>query len=99
MAKAAHAANPLAAIVTREQSTEPVPSEPRGFMADLDTALRQRVFDIAQTQRETHTYIINTKQITSGDELKQRKGLCSFALDLRFISGRYQPPKYCATLV
>ena len=38
------------------------------------------------------TYIMTTKRITSGDELKHRNGLSGFALDLRFVPARYQHP-------
>jgi len=43
------------------------------------------------------TYIITTRRITSGDEWKYRNGLGGFALDLRAIGRRYQPPARRAT--
>jgi len=36
------------------------------------------------------TYIITTRRITSGEELKRRNGLGGLALDLRLIHHRYQ---------
>ena len=45
------------------------------------------------------TYIITTRRITSGDELKRRNGLGALALDLRIIGVSYQRPRPAATLV
>ena len=44
-------------------------------------------------------YIMTTRRITSGDELKRRNGEGGSARDLRFMSVRYQPPALPATLV
>jgi hypothetical protein len=35
-----------------EHRSEPRPREPHGFVADLDTALMEQVFDISERQRE-----------------------------------------------
>jgi hypothetical protein len=40
------------------------------------------------------TYIITTRRITSGDELKRRNGLGGSALDLRLIHTRYHLPRW-----
>jgi hypothetical protein len=40
--------------------------------------------------RLKRTYIITTRRITSGDELKQRNGLRGFARDLRLIAAGSQ---------
>gem|GEM_PF-3447350 len=45
------------------------------------------------------TYIITTRRITSGEELKRRNGLGGLALDLRLIRLRYQRDPLAATLV
>jgi hypothetical protein len=45
------------------------------------------------------TYIITTRRITSGDELKQRKGLGGAALDLRLIRAGYHCSARRATFV
>ena len=34
-----------------KQWTEPVPPQPYGLMADVDTALEQQIFDLPQRQR------------------------------------------------
>jgi hypothetical protein len=48
---------------------EPVPQEPHRLVADIDPALEQQVLYVPQRQRN-RTYIITTRRITSGDELK-----------------------------
>jgi len=40
---------PLADLC-REHRTEPVPPEPHGFVADIDAALGQQIFDLPQRQ-------------------------------------------------
>jgi len=45
------------------------------------------------------TYIITTRRITSGDELKRRNALGGLALDLRLIRGRYHRATPHTTLV
>ena len=44
-------------------------------------------------------YIMTTRRMTSGEELKQRNELGGFALDLRLMPARYQQPADSATLV
>jgi hypothetical protein len=41
-----------------------------GLVAEVDAALGQEVLDIAQAQRGKRMYIITTRRITSGEELK-----------------------------
>ena len=41
----------------------------------------------------------NANRMTSGDELKQRKGLAGFARDLRLIRSGYRYPRALATLL
>ena len=48
--KAAHPVDALPADVCCEQWAEPVPPEPHRLVADVDSALEQQVFDIAQRQ-------------------------------------------------
>ena len=43
-------------------------------MADVDPALGQEIFDVAQRQRLFHTYIITNRGITFGEMLKYRNG-------------------------
>ncbi len=52
MTKVAHPADPLAADVTGEERTEPVPLQPHRFVADVDTALEQQILHLSQRQRE-----------------------------------------------
>lgn len=52
LAEAAHPADPLSANVCREHRTKAIPPEPDGFMANVDAALKQQIFDVAQRQRE-----------------------------------------------
>jgi hypothetical protein len=54
--EAPHAADPLPADVGGEQRTEPVPPVPHRFMTDVDAALEQEVFDVAQAQRKPHVH-------------------------------------------
>ncbi len=39
-----------------EHRTEPVPPEPHGFGADIDTALEQQIFDLSQRERITDVH-------------------------------------------
>jgi hypothetical protein len=57
-----------------EHRTEAVPPQPHGFVADIDPALEQQIFDLPQ-RKGIRTYIITASRITSGELLKQRKGL------------------------
>ncbi len=58
-----------------EHRTEPVPPEPHGFVANIDTTLKQKIFNLPQRQR-IRMYIITARRITSGELLKYRKGFC-----------------------
>jgi hypothetical protein len=69
MSKATHSADPLPSDIASEHRADPVPPVSHGFVANVDAALEQQVFDIPQRQRKVE-YIITTKRITSGDELK-----------------------------
>jgi hypothetical protein len=57
--EALHPAHPLATDVGGEQRAEAVPPVAHGLVADVDPALSGK-----------RTYIITTRRITSGDELK-----------------------------
>jgi hypothetical protein len=57
-----------------EHRPEPVPPHLHDLVADDDAALEKQVLDVPQRQREPH-YIMTTRRITSGEELKQRNGL------------------------
>jgi hypothetical protein len=48
-----HSVDPLAADLGGEHRAEAVPPEPHGLMADVDAALLQHVFDVAQRERLT----------------------------------------------
>ncbi len=39
-----------------EHRTEPVPPEPHGFMANIDAALDQQIFGLAQRERITELH-------------------------------------------
>jgi hypothetical protein len=54
--KASHSADPLAANVSGEQRPEPVPPVPNGFVANVDAALEQKVFDVAQAERKPNVH-------------------------------------------
>jgi hypothetical protein len=56
MAEAAHAADPLAADVGREQRPEPVLPEPHGFVANIDAALEQQILHVPQRRREPNVH-------------------------------------------
>ena len=57
-----------------EHRTEPVPPEPHRFVADIDPAFEQQIFNLPQRERiaDVHHHM---RRITSGELLKQRKGL------------------------
>jgi len=48
LAEASHTADPLAPDVGGEQRAEPVPPVAHGFVANVDPAFEQQVFDIPQ---------------------------------------------------
>jgi hypothetical protein len=50
--EALHSAYPLTPNVSRKQRTEPVPPQTHGFVANVDSALKQQVLDVAQAQRK-----------------------------------------------
>jgi hypothetical protein len=54
VAKAPHPVDALATEVAGEQRAEPVPSQPSRFVADINPALKQRIFQVSQRQREAH---------------------------------------------
>jgi hypothetical protein len=54
LAEPAHAAHPLPANVTCKQRTEPVPVVAHCLMAEIDTALGQKDFDVPQAERLVH---------------------------------------------
>jgi len=47
-----HALDPAFPDLSGEQRAEPMPPEPDGFMADLDTALMQQILDVPKRERE-----------------------------------------------
>ncbi|WP_156361586.1 hypothetical protein [Sphingomonas sp. Leaf67] len=49
-------ADPLAADLTGEHWTKPVPPQPHRLMADVDPAFEQQVLHISQRQRETYVH-------------------------------------------
>jgi hypothetical protein len=75
----AHPIDPLPADLSGAHRTEPVPPITDRLVADVDAALVQQVLDVAQRQRVL-TYIITTRRITSGDELKYRNGLAGLVV-------------------
>lgn len=56
-------------------------------MTYVDAALEQQVFTFPNDSGNL-TYIMTTRRITSGDELKYRKELGGLALDLRLMRAR-----------
>jgi hypothetical protein len=70
----AHAADPLPPHLASEHRSDPVPPHSHRLVTDIDPALEQQVFHVPQVEREAQ-YISTTSRITSGDELKYRKGL------------------------
>ena len=52
-----------------EHRTEPVPPEPHRFVADIDAAFEQQIFDLPQRQRIADV-IITVRRMTSGELLK-----------------------------
>jgi hypothetical protein len=82
--KAFHPTHPLSANVVGKHRAEQVPPEPHCLVADVDTSLDIRSSTL-RNDRGNRAYIITTKRITSGDELKYRNGLGGFALDLRLV--------------
>ena len=84
----AHMRRPPPADLGGEHRAKPVPPEPHGLMADVDSALRQEALDIAQRPRVSHN-IITTRRMTSGELLKYRNGL----LMARSYHGRGKPKK------
>ncbi len=55
------------ADIRREHRAKPFPPKPHGFVANIDSALVQKIFDIPQRKR---MYIITARRITSGLVLK-----------------------------
>lgn len=53
---AAHPADALALYLAGEQRAETVPLKPNSFVADIDAAPEQQVFDIPQAQRVTNIH-------------------------------------------
>jgi len=51
--EAPYPTHPLASYVGSKERPEPVPSVANGLMADVNPALGEQVFDIAQAQGET----------------------------------------------
>jgi hypothetical protein len=47
-------ADPLASNVSGKNGAKPVPPEPHSFVAKIDPALKQQVFDLPQTEWEAH---------------------------------------------
>ena len=56
MTEAPHPADPLASHVRSEHWAQPAPPVPHGLMADVDPALCQQVFHIAQAQRKADVH-------------------------------------------
>src|SRR3984957_2024755 len=53
---AAHLRDASLTDLGREHRAKPVPPEPDGLVADVDPALGQEVFDVAQRQRVSHVH-------------------------------------------
>ena len=53
---AAHVRDPSLTNLSGEHRTKPVPPEPDGLVADVDPALGQEIFDVAQRQRVSHVH-------------------------------------------
>ena len=96
--KPAHAENALTTNV-------PASSGPNLFHHSRTVSLQMsipRSWSRSSTLRSEsgyRTYIMTTRRMTSGDELKCRNGLRGFARDLQLMPARNQQPAHCATLV
>jgi hypothetical protein len=55
-----------------ETRTESAPPDTHRLVADVYTTLKQKIHDLPQRER---MYIITARRMTSGEELKYRKGL------------------------
>ena len=65
----------------------------------METSWRLRGRVSFRNDSGKRTYIITTRRMTSGDELKQRNGLGDFALDFCFMDACYLRQTRSATLV
>jgi hypothetical protein len=68
---AAHVRDASLADLGNEHRAKPIPPEPDGLVADVDSALGRQILDVVQRL----TYIITTRRMTSGELLKYRNGL------------------------
>jgi hypothetical protein len=53
---ATHVRDSLLPDLCREYRAKPVPPEPNSLVADLNPALCQKIFDVAQRQRVSHVH-------------------------------------------
>jgi hypothetical protein len=56
LGEAFHPANPLSLDVGCKHWPKAVPPQPHGLMTYVDTAFEKQVFDISQTQWESHVH-------------------------------------------
>ena len=65
--------NATSSDLSCEQRTEPVPPVANGFMADINTSLKQEIFTWRKESGK-RMYIMTARRMTSGDVLKYLKG-------------------------
>src|SRR5579863_5825207 len=68
-------ATPLLADLGGEHRPKPVPPKPDGLVTDVDPALRQEIFDVAQRQRVSHVHHHDqTDDLWRAVEISERVG-------------------------
>ena len=73
--EALHPPHPLPTDVGGEQRPKPVPPVPHRLAAEIDPALEQQVFDVAQRQRKPHLHHYHqADDLGRGVEVAERTG-------------------------
>ncbi len=74
MGESPHPVDPFATDLRGKYRPAPVLPGPHGLMTNVDAALGQEVIKVPH-RRGYFTYIMTTRRMTSGGELKYRNGL------------------------
>ena len=75
-----HPVNPLTTDVRRQQRPKAVPPQPHRLVANVDTALKQQVLDVAQRQRKSDVrHHHEPEHLRRGVEVPERTGWLSGA--------------------
>ena len=77
VSKASHSRNALPPDVASEHRAEPLPPVPHRLVTDVVPTLKEQVLHVPQRSGKRR-YIITTRRITSGEELKYRKELAGW---------------------